>query len=140
LSQLVILLLPQQLISDTETYPLPIATQLFLNWEHLPSSSKIGGNNFAVIGVLGVDYLESLRLRKCMQTFASLSSPRQSGYPTLFGILEEFAKKSKEIAFVKPQLRIKSESGPRVPPVPQVKVKRSAGVTAAKASGEFFIK
>jgi hypothetical protein len=138
MKELTILLLPPQLIIDTENYPAP--RQIFCDWKHLPSPSKIGGNCFAAIGVLGADYLESQLLRKCMQTFAFPLSQgsAKSGYPNLHWILEQFIKKSlKDTAsnVVKPQTRIKSESGPRVPLIPQPKLRRPHGMADAQQRG-----
>ena len=140
--ELTILLLPPQLIIDTENYPSP--PQIFFDWKHLPSPTKIGGHYFAAVGVLRVDYLGSLLLRKCMQTFAFPlpQGSTKTGYSTLHWILEQFLKKSlKETAsnFVKPQTGIKSESGPRVPPVPQPKLRihgaQAPGMTGAQKKG-----
>jgi hypothetical protein len=128
MKEFTILLLPPQLIINTENYPSP--TQLFLDWKHLPPPSKIGGNFFAAIGVMGVDYLEVPLVKKCMQTFALPPSQdsTKKGYSTLHWILRQFTKKSKERSsiLVKPQTGIKSESGPRVPPA---KVKKPCALT-----------
>jgi hypothetical protein len=127
MKEFTVVLLPPQLVTNPENYPSP--TQLFLDWKHLPPASKIGRSFFAVIGVLGVHYLEAPLIRKCMQTFAIPPSqgPIENGYSTLYWILSQFTKKWKETIRVKPQNGLKSESGPRVPPILQPQTRRLAG-------------
>jgi hypothetical protein len=116
--ELTILVVPPQLIVNTKTYKSYNSNHLFLNWKSLPPPSKVGGHNFAAIGVLGTDYLEFHVIRKAMQTFAfpPVESFAKSGYSTLLWALECFNKKWKKpiVSVVKLQKGIKSESGPRV--------------------------
>jgi hypothetical protein len=135
MKELTILLLPPQLII-TPKYPSP--APLFFDWEHLPSSSKIGGHFFAAIGVLGVEYLEISMVKKYMQTFAfPPNESTENGYSTIYRILENYNKlKNKPVIPVKPQTRIKSADGPRVPLMLQPKVKTSRALTSESGTTE----